>query len=930
MPVVKTKAYYSEEATENAEDYLKDLEKVIDALKLEAERLVEKNAIQYSINADKTTLMGEQLVSGINCKASLAGEVIKRTRDAYYRNGHSEGKPKTYFVTTLLRARLDDNGNPVLAEDGNMIHDERFPVYHDENGDTVDIILRKQSRIRQSYMFIQSFPPPDSPIMQGKTIDPRLVHQIGQEFIEELQKELGFEMAGVMGTHCDKKHLHNHFLVSAFDLHGHKKFPDSMVVIKKMRDISDRLALKYDIPIIIEPENGHSMSYAEWNLKKNGQSFKEQMRQDIQYCLSKTTNYFQFVEKMKSMGYTIRETENTITYINPAKTGKCRGKNLGAEYSKESIMKYFEAISPDKKHTLQEQYVVDVADIVAKEDRERKKALYVNRYDINGRRRSDLEILILKAIKLIQYFKDKLNKVEVDSNSPMHQSYQWKLERLYEACEIANTLGIQNFKDLNERITEAGKNVAVAKSEYNDLKDAEKHLKALEDYLVKFKELREDFDVAMNITNPNLPTYNMEDMKKEAELHPNLPSQRRELFTLLHHHPLYFTVGKYKNIPRKQTEEMIAFLKGEIDEKPACLFSREELRIDSEAAKIDIENYLIAPTESEKMEQRAKLFPCTSAQRREFYVLLQEKPFYHSADKFSNISYHQMEEAIAFLKGETIEKPDCILDQAEFEDKSKRIKYERIAAKMLQTIGEKNQGNKVPKPITQFLQDYNIDTSNMDYKDMVHIYTYFKPWEPAYEVNQTDEKLPQSKVEEIEFLLKMTNLELNIPVKDLSPKDASLVSRDLMLKLVRPDAIVRQADLDFNEAIADFSYEDRKKVTEYRKACQEMMSLGYDLNNVDLLLQEISQELKAIAAKKEQKDLADDAYKTLMQIKEYCGLAQNKHFVYGNQYQKKEKEKDEIEEEVVVNEDKHTVPEKNEEPEKELKPRRKFSQDIPV
>ena len=213
MPVVKSKAYHSEEATKNADKYLKNIKKLLTHLQRETKELVQKNAIQYSINADKTSLMGEQLVSGINCKPSLAAEVIARTRDEYYRKGHNEGSSKTYFTTTLLRAQLDANGNPVLDDDGNMIHNENFPVYHDENGDTVNITLQKQSRARQSYMFIQSFPPPDSPLMQGRTIDPRLVHQIGVEFIEALQEELNFKMAGVIGTHLDKKHLHNHFLV---------------------------------------------------------------------------------------------------------------------------------------------------------------------------------------------------------------------------------------------------------------------------------------------------------------------------------------------------------------------------------------------------------------------------------------------------------------------------------------------------------------------------------------------------------------------------------------------------------------------------------------------------------------------------------------------------------------------------------------------
>ena len=702
-----------------------------------------------------------------------------------------------------------------------------------------------------------------------------------------------------------------------------------MAVLLRMREISDRLALKYDIPIIVNPEQAHSMSYAEWNLKKSGQSFKEQMRQDIQFCLSKSTNYLQFIGRMQAMGYGIRDTENSITYINPAKTGKCRGKNLGPEYSKESILAYFEAIAPDKKEHLQESYTVDVADIIEKEDRERKKALRVNRYDINGRRRSDLEILILKAIKLIQYIKDKFNKVEVDSSSPMHQSYQWKLERLYEACEIANTLGIQNFKDLDEHISEAGKRVSITKSEYTDMKDAEGHLKALESQLMRFKELQEDFSLIMTTKSSSHRPVDMESLKRQARLHPSTPEQRRELYLLMEDNPSYFIFCKYKDLPEQEITKAIQFLSGMDVERPSFVLTLEELEDESDGVKIDIENFLIAPTEEEKMVEQAKLFPCTATQRRELYQLLQEKPFYHSADKFRNLSYHQMEQAISFLSGKSIEKPDCLLDQAEFDEKAARIKYERIAAKMLQTIREKNVGKTVPKQVQDFIEKYNIDTDGMDYTDIIHVYTYYKPWNPEYKANTSDEKVPQSKVEEIEFLLKENHLELNLPVKDLTVKDANQLARDLMLKFLCPEAVIRQTNADFNEAISQYGYEDRKKITEYRAACQEMLALGYDMTNVDSLLKEIDAQLAVIREKRELHSIADDEYRTLMQIKEYCGLAQNKQFVYGNKYKKKEEEKDELEEVPVIEErDAERAP--SEGPDREIKPRRRFSQEISV
>jgi len=143
MAVTKVKAYHSASSIRNTIVYVKNEEKTkLDYHPDEDALHVLHNAIRYSENDIKTTYVAEDghtevLVSGHHCSVELAEETFRQTADTYHRNGHDENAGRHYKVKTLLRAKLDKNGKPILDEQGFMIHDEKAPVYHDENGDTI-------------------------------------------------------------------------------------------------------------------------------------------------------------------------------------------------------------------------------------------------------------------------------------------------------------------------------------------------------------------------------------------------------------------------------------------------------------------------------------------------------------------------------------------------------------------------------------------------------------------------------------------------------------------------------------------------------------------------------------------------------------------------------------------------------------------------
>ena len=74
-----------------------------------------------------------------------------------------------------------------------------------------------------------------------------------------------------------------------------------------MQPITDKLCVKYGLPKLkYDKGNQKGVSYGEW--KDGGKSsWKKMIRADIDYAISKSETYEEFLEQMGSMHYQIRE-----------------------------------------------------------------------------------------------------------------------------------------------------------------------------------------------------------------------------------------------------------------------------------------------------------------------------------------------------------------------------------------------------------------------------------------------------------------------------------------------------------------------------------------------------------------------------------------------------------------------------------------------
>lgn len=200
-------------------------------------------------------------------------------------------------------------------------------VYEHFSSNKFDEPLPKQGKGRvKAIHYIQSFDPKDN-------ISPELAHKIARTFA---RKAFGDNCQVVIATHIDKKHVHNHIIINAYGVDGHK-FNDNQTTLKQLRDHSDRVCLAFGIKPI-EPKKGVSQNapYNEWEHKQRGTSWKQKIRLEIDGLILKVKSVDELLAELEMLGYTVRRGKY-ISIKAPDQQRAVRLKTLGEDYTVESL-----------------------------------------------------------------------------------------------------------------------------------------------------------------------------------------------------------------------------------------------------------------------------------------------------------------------------------------------------------------------------------------------------------------------------------------------------------------------------------------------------------------------------------------------------------------------------------------------------------------
>ena len=194
---------------------------------------------------------------------------------------------------------------------------------------------------RQYYHFVQSFDPNDD-------ITPELAHQVGKEMLKCFD---GFQV--VLGTHIDKKHLHNHFVINSVSFKNGLKYHQSNKDLKNIKILSNDICKKYNLSTI-KIETGKCSRYMdknEYHITNKTETEKQKLLKAINKCIKSSTSKEQFIYKMNELGYKVKwqDTRKYITYTTPTNM-KFRDKRLqNVKYTKERMESYFNRLKKKEK-----------------------------------------------------------------------------------------------------------------------------------------------------------------------------------------------------------------------------------------------------------------------------------------------------------------------------------------------------------------------------------------------------------------------------------------------------------------------------------------------------------------------------------------------------------------------------------------------------
>lgn len=206
---------------------------------------------------------------------------------------------------------------------------------------------------RMYYHFVQSFPPDEK-------ITPKQAHEFALEFAKHWQ---GFEV--VVSTHCDRDHVHSHFIINSVSFEDGKKYHCDRDEIKALQRLNDELCMRFGYSVCRkkkQTEGTQNMSQAEYHSALRSESWKMALRIAIDDAMKYAVSREQFVEFMRSEGYGITWTgsRKNITYTCP-NGKKCRDSKLNeSKYLKEAM---------ENEFRIREQIIAGAAQAVGENER---------------------------------------------------------------------------------------------------------------------------------------------------------------------------------------------------------------------------------------------------------------------------------------------------------------------------------------------------------------------------------------------------------------------------------------------------------------------------------------------------------------------------------------------------------------------------------
>ena len=180
-------------------------------------------------------------------------------------------------------------------------------------------LLHHKESGRLYYHLVQSFP-------KEALVDPVTAHQAAVRLAGFFQ-----DREVLVCIHVDREHIHSHLIINSVSMDEGRKLHIAQGELEELRRQNDLICKELNLPVFEEGEHTHSsaLSGGEYHAAARGESWKFQLMNVIDRCMTKAATRQEFLSLMKDQGYQVRwnDSRTSITYTTP-QGKKCRDNRL--------------------------------------------------------------------------------------------------------------------------------------------------------------------------------------------------------------------------------------------------------------------------------------------------------------------------------------------------------------------------------------------------------------------------------------------------------------------------------------------------------------------------------------------------------------------------------------------------------------------------
>ena len=143
-------------------------------------------------------------------------------------------------------------------------------------------------------------------------LGPEEAHNIG---IETARRMWGDKYQVIVSTHLNTDHLHNHFVINSTSFRDGVKFRNKIGDHLALREISNAVCLEHGKSVLENTDFYKNGKKDYWIRKRGKMTYRDMLREDIEYCLSYSSTWNEFLMQLRGLGYEIESTTASIKAI---------------------------------------------------------------------------------------------------------------------------------------------------------------------------------------------------------------------------------------------------------------------------------------------------------------------------------------------------------------------------------------------------------------------------------------------------------------------------------------------------------------------------------------------------------------------------------------------------------------------------------------